>query len=161
MWQLYYAILRAFSPAARILFHLYNKVFTVRRTRVALLRPDGAVLLVKNSLGGEKWTLPGGGVGRGELDKAAACREVHEELGVCVEPSELENLGVLQMKDFVAPLFSVHLDAQRAEAIVPRRLEIQDWRWVTFDNLPVDTQRVVYHARDRLSDKSRLGRMGK
>lgn len=45
-------------------------------------RPDGAVLLVRHSYGSRAWSLPGGGLGRGEEPAAGARRELGEELGL-------------------------------------------------------------------------------
>lgn len=161
MWRLYYASLRLLSPAARVVFYVQHKLLTVRRTRVAIIRPDGAVLLVKNSLGNRKWTFPGGGVMRGETDELAACREVQEELGIRIEPRELTPLGSMQMNGFVAPLFAAQIDQQRVHSISPHKLEIQAWRWVDFDSdMPLDDmQRVVHHVRTLLSTEERVDRM--
>lgn len=49
---------------------------------------DGRILLVQPSYK-RHWDLPGGVVERGESPKAAAAREVKEELGVTVEPGRL------------------------------------------------------------------------
>jgi 8-oxo-dGTP diphosphatase len=55
-----------------------------------LRRPDGRVLLAQRPPGkamAGKWELPGGKVRTGESLHAALVRELHEELGVCVERS--------------------------------------------------------------------------
>jgi 8-oxo-dGTP pyrophosphatase MutT (NUDIX family) len=49
---------------------------------------DGRWLLVRNTYGGHYWTLPGGGVKRGEEPADAARREVAEEVGIRVDVVE-------------------------------------------------------------------------
>ena len=59
----------------------------------ALVDREGRVLLARRpegkSLAG-LWEFPGGKVERGELPEAALVRELHEELGIEVEPGDLE-----------------------------------------------------------------------
>lgn len=42
---------------------------------------DGKLLLIRQSYGAGRWTLPGGGIHRGETPEAAARRELQEETG--------------------------------------------------------------------------------
>lgn len=46
---------------------------------VLAVNPAGEVMLVSHSYGSRLWTLPGGGVARGEAPMAAALRELTEE----------------------------------------------------------------------------------
>jgi ADP-ribose pyrophosphatase YjhB (NUDIX family) len=56
---------------------------------------EGRVLLVRQSYATRRWTLPGGGVKRGETMRDAALREVREEAGVvATAPDDVELLGV-------------------------------------------------------------------
>lgn len=63
-----------------------------KRTRIMLLH-NGEILLVQDSsryfYDDESWTLPGGGIQRGEEVQIAATRELREELGIEVEPDSL------------------------------------------------------------------------
>ena len=66
--------------------------------RVVVLDPDGRVLLLGSRLVDpgtppgdvQFWYTPGGGVEDGESLRAAAVRELAEEIGLVVEPSRLE-----------------------------------------------------------------------
>ncbi|MBC7581787.1 NUDIX hydrolase [Aeromicrobium sp.] len=55
------------------------------------------MLLIKNRLplisGKNIWSLPGGGIKRGELPAAAAARELFEELGITVDVQAIHLLG--------------------------------------------------------------------
>jgi ADP-ribose pyrophosphatase YjhB (NUDIX family) len=54
-----------------------------------IVTPDGNVLLARHSYV-KGWSLPGGGVGRGEPPVAALLRELSEEIGVVrADPPEL------------------------------------------------------------------------
>jgi 8-oxo-dGTP pyrophosphatase MutT (NUDIX family) len=64
-----------------------------KRTRIMLLHNDEILLVQDRSryfYDDESWTLPGGGIHRGEEITVAAAREVSEELGVHIEPDSLQ-----------------------------------------------------------------------
>lgn len=63
-------------------------------SRVLLLDAAGRVLLFRGNdpgdpAAGEWWFTPGGGRDEGESARNAAARELHEETGLLVDPSEL------------------------------------------------------------------------
>jgi ADP-ribose pyrophosphatase YjhB (NUDIX family) len=54
-----------------------------RGVKVMLFNPDGELLLIRNSYGDRSlFVLPGGGIGRKEEPRAAAAREIREELNI-------------------------------------------------------------------------------
>ena len=57
-----------------------------------IVDPEGKVLLARHSYM-KGWSLPGGGVGRGEAPRAALLRELAEEIG-SVSADEPELVGV-------------------------------------------------------------------
>jgi len=61
-----------------------------------LLLCDDAVLLVRQSYGHGRWTVPGGGVKRSETAAAAARRELSEEVGITV--TGLRAIGAYQQR---------------------------------------------------------------
>lgn len=81
----------------RILFYLLLPILTIylrvgERSRVLVLKGQ-KVLVVKGWLNNGQWSLPGGGIRRMEQADLAAVRELKEETGLDVTPSELINLG--------------------------------------------------------------------
>lgn len=71
---------------------LYFYLRGTTRTRV-MIESEGAILLIKGWHDGSKWALPGGGMHKGEAAVASALREVREEVGLVLEPSQLTPLG--------------------------------------------------------------------
>ena len=61
------------------------------RSRIMVIK-NNSYLAVKHSIGSNKWSLPGGGVKRGEDYKAAAIRELSEELGIVIQPNDVHEL---------------------------------------------------------------------
>lgn len=95
--------LKTFVSMADGVRKLYWRIFkpTTYGVKVFILHPDdnGKVLLVRHSYGNSQlYTLPGGGVKRGEDSMQAAIREAKEELSV-----DLSNLHVL-IDEYVSTL---------------------------------------------------------
>lgn len=80
---------------------------TVRGCRVLVFDSEERLLLIRHSYGKPHWTLPGGGIGRGEDILAAAAREVHEECACRL--NEVMALG--EGDDVADGLHQVHLVA--------------------------------------------------
>ena len=129
---------------------LFTLVTNRPRARVLVLDESGRVLLLQQYISHGKWTLPGGGLERGELAVAAARRELREETGILVEEEALTYLGTLRRPDydipFIAPVFSVRVQA----TALPRRRanprEIMAVRWFDPDQLPIDVSQTVLAA---------------
>ena len=87
---------RALLPLANGLRHRWRawRKAPLAGVSVVITNLTGDVLLLKHSYGPNVWSLPGGGLGRGEDPLAAARREVREELGV--ELARIEPVGVIE-----------------------------------------------------------------
>jgi 8-oxo-dGTP pyrophosphatase MutT (NUDIX family) len=62
------------------------------RTRVLVISGD-RLLVVKSFIHHGRWSLPGGGVHKGENPLNGAIRELKEETGVVLKPSELTTVA--------------------------------------------------------------------
>lgn len=100
-------------------------------------RPDGHMLLVRQSYRREGWGFPGGLMRRGEDPGDAAVRELHEELGIDVELQGLPVVVIDSPQRRVDAVFNARL-AEGSDQ--PERTthspEISEVRWFPPDSLP-------------------------
>ncbi|TAD83124.1 MAG: NUDIX domain-containing protein [Sphingomonadales bacterium] len=87
---------RALLPLAHRVRHHWRRwrKAPIAGVSVIVTNLAGDVLLLKHSYGPDVWSLPGGGLARGEDPLVAARREVREELGV--ELARIEPVGTLE-----------------------------------------------------------------
>lgn len=136
-------------PPPRVLPPVFYKLaYELRRIYWLVFRPnvygvrcviehDGQIVLIKQTYGDRRWTIPGGAVKRGETSEAAARREVDEELGIHL-------LGVALFYEFTSTdnYMHDHVNCFRAEApgkdMTIHRGEVREARWFALDRLPDD-----------------------
>ena len=95
---------------------------------------EGRLLLVRLSYGPDMWSLPGGGIRRGETPEDAARRELREETGCEAHATTL--LGVHDETSFGAPC-RVHVFATRISNVpAPDRREVIETRLFPPHSLP-------------------------
>lgn len=129
------------------------------RVRV-LIEVDGSILLVKNSIGSQKWSLPGGGVHKKELVKIAAAREVYEETGLKIDPDDLheltteKNTKAAGLVAYKLIFFTLKL-SQIQEPKISRPLEIIEVKWFLRGNLPKDCSDTVMTALTKVQTVSK------
>lgn len=104
---------------------------------------EGRVLLVRHSYGSGKWSLPGGGLQRGEDPHECARREFREEL--LQEPDQLRLGGVIEHWMHGATS-KVHVFGARLEDLpdVDGR-EVVEARFFAAEALPDDCRKMVLH----------------
>ncbi len=123
----------AFWLASPLLF-VYLRIGS--RTRI-VLSCDDKILVVKGWLGDGKWALPGGGLHRNEEAIVGALRELKEETGVDLSPSDLQYFGTAYQK---SSFFRFKYERFHGKIFVDTELrrqkwEIQDIQWVPYDTL--------------------------
>jgi ADP-ribose pyrophosphatase YjhB (NUDIX family) len=101
-----------------------------------VLTHDGAVLLVRHTYGDRRsWEFPGGFVRRREQPRAAAGRELVEELGI--DPPELEALGSIVHEHGRRRDIAHYFHAEVADRRVwPDEVELAEVGWFRADLLP-------------------------
>lgn len=111
--------------------------FKTRRTR-CLIVAGNEVLLTKTWISRQRWSLPGGGIGRGETILEGVRREVFEELGLKIKPKDFRRLGMFVRREggFRMDLetFVVRLPAK--PALKPDRWELIETGWFKLADLP-------------------------
>ena len=117
----------------------------------ALIIADGHILLVKQSYGHKKWSMPGGGVDKRESFEDAAVRETLEEAGVTgVNPRveyTFENRAEYK-RDTVA---IVSVDVSFDTTLTHDGFEIVGAKWFPLHSLPVDTFSRTIKTLDQLN----------
>ncbi|HSW81575.1 MAG TPA: NUDIX hydrolase [Candidatus Saccharimonas sp.] len=136
---------KAIGPFMRL--YLTNKHL---RVRVLLLNPAGEVLLVRSWLGHQSWSLPGGGLQRGEVPLDAAIREIKEETGLTVPPRKLSALGTFinpyKPAPFTIACFVATIKKEEPAVAMHHKLEVFDAGWFSLQKLPADCSPVVKKA---------------
>ena len=102
-----------------------------------LIENNGKFLLVKLNYAHHKWTIPGGGVKRGESFLGAAIRETKEETGIEIfEPIFIGSYtGIIEYKNDSVEVYLAH-SHDIVYKIDP--VEIKEAKWFSVNELPND-----------------------
>jgi ADP-ribose pyrophosphatase YjhB (NUDIX family) len=138
-------------PVRRRLVRLGTASHTVGS--IGVLEHEGAVLLVRLAYR-DHWGLPGGLLKRGEHAVAAMIREVHEEVGLVVEPVGVPTVVVEPKVRRVDVVFRCRaVDGVDPASAAPSSPEILETRWWPLDALP----RLQHEAATALRAARQLG----
>lgn len=110
----------------------------IRIAAALLLDPQGRTLLVRKR-GTGAFMQPGGKIDAGETPVQALVRELHEELGLHIDPAQAVHLGKFSAPAANEPGFEVQAELFRvdsAAAVVPAA-EIEEVFWLAADQAPV------------------------
>ena len=127
---------RAIMPLAHRTRHVVRRLRKkpIAGCSVVITDLQGAILLLQTSYGPRVWTLPGGGIGRGETPEQAARREVQEEVGIALR--NITALGVIEEEISGSP-HTAHLFCATADVRpVADQREIVEARFFPPHSLP-------------------------
>jgi 8-oxo-dGTP pyrophosphatase MutT (NUDIX family) len=104
---------------------------SIRIAAALLLNPQGQTLLVRKR-GTEAFMQPGGKIEPHEQPAVALARELYEELGLQIDPSEAIYLGQFSAPAANEPGFTVQAELFQlhTEAPVVPAAEIEEVRWI-------------------------------
>ena len=104
---------------------------TIRIAAALLIEPNGQTLLVRKR-GTQAFMQPGGKIDAGEQPAEALARELHEELGLIIEPSDAVYLGNFSAPAVNEPGYTVEAELFQVtidEPVTPAA-EIEEVRWI-------------------------------
>jgi 8-oxo-dGTP diphosphatase len=90
LWQL------AYAAAYRLLLLWWVVRRPAHRGALVAIWHDGEILVLRSSYR-RGWSLPGGGIARGESAREAAVRELREEIGLTVPAASLHEAQALEL----------------------------------------------------------------
>jgi 8-oxo-dGTP pyrophosphatase MutT (NUDIX family) len=110
---------------------LYIYLRRSERTRIVVLY-EGRVLVLKNWLSDNRWSLPGGGLHEGEDPREGAARELLEETGIRAMAADLEVIGAGQYRlhGLGYPFHSYVLRLSVEPTIRRQRIEVSRIGWL-------------------------------
>ncbi len=115
----------------------------MKKTTLCLLLKEGEILLAmkKRGFGVGKWNGVGGKVEEVESIKAAAARELHEEIGVIAEEDELEEVGNIKFYFKNKPEWDLHCYIYTATKWDGEPAESEEMapRWYKHHEIPFDS----------------------
>ena len=124
----------------------YRWAYTLLRLYWFLVRPDvygvkcvlcwnQHLLMIRHTYGRPAWTVPGGGIHKGETPEEAVRREVAEEVGITLR--QVRYLGeIVSIHDYVRDHIAVFAATTTSADITLDPFEILEAHWFPLDALP-------------------------
>lgn len=134
----------------------------------AILHYDNKILWIKRGIEPYKelWTFPSGYLEAGESLQEAATRELKEETGIDLSPSQMVPFGVLSITPINQIYFTFHYACNSPLPALLTR-EVSDWGWFSEDEAPwpemayIESQDYVKQTYQWLSNNEFSLRIGK
>ena len=139
------------GPLAILGLRAFTRITKAPRVRIIVESESGKILLLKNVLSpNSDWTLPGGGVARGEAPNIAAQRELREETGIITALDSFELVATLQEAEtglhYTAPIYKTSCASLSLPATPVNPREIAEIGWFDPADLPEPTAKLVHVA---------------
>lgn len=134
--KLYYFLGFLLKPFAAVGFFLYGHITRTPRVRIVVRNENDELLLLKNWISAGEWSLPGGGVNRGEDPPHAAARELEEETGIAIAPHELRFMFSIPSFGHEEIVYKAIVPKAMLPSSLLNRFEIQDVKWYGVNDLP-------------------------
>lgn len=150
MWRIYVMIGRSVSPLFVVGLRVHTFLTGQERARVLVFNENGEILLLRGVISNGKWSLPGGGVEKGESAQAAAARELQEETGIIAEASKFRYITTLSRPEirvgFKVPLYTITVKSSSLPRRHANRWEISHVGWFNINALPPNVSLVTHVA---------------
>jgi 8-oxo-dGTP pyrophosphatase MutT (NUDIX family) len=159
--KFWYKIAYILSPFAIWAFRIYTRITGQERARLLVFNERGELLLLRSAIGhGQRWSMPGGGINRGETPVRGAARELFEETGIKIDPEQLTPVAVLRHPEvattFVMHLYTVTVHTADLPSKLHNPLEIIETAWFALEHLPERRSPYIAPALAKLSNNKRI-----
>ena len=128
-------------------------------------RGDGCILMLRRSGTGWMdgwWSLPAGGLDKGETLSAAAARELSEEVGLVVPPTALEHVHAIhsltEQRDWVGHFFVVRAFEGEPRLCEPDKHDALGW--FALSDLPSPVIPYVRQSLEKISANEHYSEYG-
>lgn len=118
----------------------YSKLHPNRDAAVAgLLNENGEIMLVRTHILPDMWQPVGGGIEDGESPEQSAAREIKEELGIDIDPSQsiLTSRFPYDFGEGTIHFYTLRLSSELISKIAVNTNEIVEAKWFAPKNLQV------------------------
>lgn len=153
-------VARIVSPLILFFLRLHTKITGQQRARVLVQDFSGNIMLIWETIGMNRWSIPGGGINKGEEPVAAAARELYEETGIELSPDAFEFVAFIENSvthvGYDAYLYTTMVTTGQLPVYRPNSLEIVEIKWFPADHLPSPLSPLVRAGLDRLSKTSKI-----
>jgi 8-oxo-dGTP pyrophosphatase MutT (NUDIX family) len=134
-------LIRAFIRFSFPFVKLYWFLFRPQASgAVCLIECDGKFLLVKQAyIKNAQWTIPGGGIKKGETPEAGVHQEVFEEVGITL--GDVQKLGeYVSTHEYKTDTVHCFYSSVSNPAVKLDPVEISEAQWFLKDEIPNDTR---------------------
>ncbi|RYF29503.1 MAG: NUDIX domain-containing protein [Chloroflexi bacterium] len=129
----------AASPVVIAGLRAMEAIHSRGRARIIVQNKNGKILLVNGIISQHHYTLPGGGIEKGETALMAVIRELKEEAGIVVAADIVRQVCYLTKRADGVPYDATIFHAQLTigdEVVAYSRRELKSAIWVSLEDLP-------------------------